>query len=349
MDRIEVGDGQEFASAMSTFPLVNLDNPQDEWYTSDSVRGPMQPSAPSAESPIGSLELPSKDDVTVETYKKKYNPEKEAADALDDIDEFGLYQLAATALRMEIFLTREQITWRGDEVVDGLVGPEGGAAHPEIPTEHVLTPATPWSDSTNGTPYADLTDLAFRIRDNGRFSANQPRPTVFAPPSVTRDVAASDDMENRVSGVRVQSLDTDEVQSIVDPEIGNIAEVYVYVPRTNANGEYIDSDGNVVDDLEDAARDNILEPWDPSAGAQVRNVVLGRPGVASAYVPWYSDRLDNHADNVPPTGDVAMDSNNGFITQVWTDNDPISSWFKAMQEVGFKLATPENWGVIRGV
>lgn len=345
MERIEVGDG-EFASAMTEFPLVNLDDPQQAFYTLDTVRGPMESSALNSEAPLGSLELPDRGEaVETEPYKKKYNPEKGVNTTLAD-SPYTVFGHAASVIRLELFVTREQITWRGDRNIDGFIGQYGTSPHPDLPADQVVTPANAWSDTVNSTPYDDVTSITYQIMNNGRLFEGDPAPNLYLSPSVARDLKRSDDMENRVSGLRIEALGLDDVSEVFDESLGRIRRVMVYVPRTNANGEYIDDTGTVVEEAQDAALDNILEPWDPAAGAQRRHAVIGRPGVNSAYVPWFLDRLNEYAQDAPPNGDLSIDGQNGFLTQIWSENDPLTSWFKGMQEVGFQLETPQNWGIL---
>ncbi len=347
MERIEVDTDNRYASALTEFPLVDLDHPEQEWYVMDGVRSPLKGVSYSAESPVGSLDMPERDEVTVQAYKKKYRPDKGAETEFSQTP-FSLYMRAAAVLRTEIFLTREQITWRGDEYVDGLIGQFGDSPHEDIPTDHVFDSLTAWSDSTNSTPYQDLLDAAYEVRNNGVFFG-EAEPNVYAPPSVLRDAKRSDDMEQRLQGVQLKSVTTGDIQRLVDEEIGEIKEVLVYVPRTNAEGRYLDADGNVVDDADEAVQDNILEPFDPATSSVIRNVVIGRPGAASAYIPWFSERLLERADNAPDPGEISVDDANGFFTQTWNDHDPITPNFKAGQEIGFKIQRGDNWAVLNGV
>lgn len=347
MERIEAGGDGMFASAMSEFPLVNLDDPDEEWYVMDGVRSPMDATSFGAESPIGTLDMPERDGTEVQAYKKKYRPDKGAETEFSRTP-FSVYQRAAAILRMEIFLTREQITWRGDQHIDGLTGRFGDTPHPDIAADHVFDGVTAWSDSVNSSPYDNLTNAAYEVRNNGTFiGANLPN--VYLSPSVARDLKQADDMQDRLSGVMVQNVTTEAMQRILDEEIGNVFKVAVYVPRTDANGNYLDESNNVVDSPDDAAQDNVLEPYDPSAGTVHRNVIVGRPGNGSAYVPWYSDRLLERANSAPDPGSVSVDNQNGFFTQVWNEHDPMVPNFKAGQEIGFKLQRPENWAIIHDV
>lgn len=353
MDRIEAGQQQQFASALSVFPAVNLSDPTEAWFTMGGVRAPMDSAALTSESPLGTLDLPSKEDVTTEHYKKKYAPEKGVETEMEDTP-FSLFARAAEVLRTELFLTREQITWRGDESVDGLIGQYGTTAHPDLPADHVASAGTAWSDTVNSTPYDDITNLAFEVIDNGMLFGDGMQnpsgaPDLFVSPGVMRDLRQNDDLESRVDGIRIKALGRDDVMTILGNDINAIREVRVYVPRTNANGEPIDDTGTVVDDYDDAEKDNILEPYDPGTSSVNRNVVIGAPGAGSAFIPWFSDQLAERANDAPSTSQVSMDDQNGFITQMWTSDDPIQSYFKAMQSIGFHLQREENWAVLQGV
>lgn len=349
MNRIQV-DGTEYASAMTEFPLINLDDPDDAWYSVDSARGPMDPVGLSSESPIGTLDLPSKEQVEIASYKKKYQPEKGVETHLQNNSPFSLFTLAADYLRLETFLTREQITWRGDGAVDGLIGERGNSSHPDV---DAIAPAALWSDEAGAQIFNDVSAASWSVQDNGTFTGQQGRPYVYASPGTIRDARKSDDLENRVSGVQVQSLNTGDVESILEEEVLAFRKVNVQLPRTNAAGEFIDENGAVVEDVTQAAMDNVLEPWDPDAnagaGGNRRNVVVGIPGAGSAYIPWFLDRLTEQASQAPDPGQVSIDTQNGFFTQVWNEPDPIGPNFKAAQEIGFDPITPENWVVIQDV
>jgi hypothetical protein len=176
---------------------------------------------------------------------------------------------------------------------------------------------------------------------------SQVAPNVYIGPRTLRDLKQTEDMENRLPSNRYQQVSTDAVTEIVSDDVNNVLPVMVYAPREDANGDYIDESGNTVDDADDAAMDNILEPWDPSTGAVQRNVVIGRPGAGSAFFPFFLDRLLEYEGDVP--GEIAIDSDNGFFTQVWNSPDPIATYFAAKQEIGFKIQRGENWAVLRGV
>lgn len=350
MERVEVGGGESgYASAMSVFPTVNLDDPEQGYWTWTRIKGPMSPSSLSSESPLGTLELPDKREITTTPYKKKYAPEKGAQTRLGATP-FDVFQQAASEIRTELFLTREQISWRGNSATDGMIGEFGQQAHPDIPTDNVLTPATAWSDSANAQIYDDITSITHNIMTNGMLSgSDNVAPTMFVSPGVMRDIKRSADIEDRLAGVRIKSVTSDVVQEIVDEELGNIRRVMVFLPRTDAAGNYLDEAGNIVETAEEAARDNVLEPYNPATGTKSRHVVIGRPGAGSAYIPWFSDELEEYASAAPPHGQISVDNTRGFITQQWTDNDPLVSTYKGMQSIGFHVHHGENWSVIRNV
>lgn len=347
MERIEMGDNQQYVSAMSMFPMVNLDDPDEAYYTMGGATGPMSPVDITSESPVGQLDLPSKESVEITSYKKKYIPDKGVETHLSNTTPFSLFTRAASQLRKDIFITREQVAWRGDEVIDGMVGQFGDDPHPDI--KYAETPDFSW-DTDDATVYDDISDLAFEIWDNGLFTNGEPaKPLVIAPPSAVRDARQNPDMEDRVSGVQVRSLSTGDVESLLEDEIGGIRQCLVNLPRQNEAGEYIDEDGEVVDNIDDAAFDNALEPYDPATGEKNRNVIIGRPGVNSAYMPWFSDRLLERAEQAADPGSISVDNSNGFFTQVWNSNDPITANFKAGQEIGLEIHTPENWALLQDV
>ena len=357
LDYIQMGgetDGDTtYASAASEFPLVNMDDPDEAYYTHHIVAGRMQPTAHDAESPLGSINLPEKEVYTTDSYKEKIRPDK----GLRSRFKRSPYSVAATiTLKFQIktWLTREQVTWRGDEVIDGLIGMEGQTKHPDLPDDHDVTVANPWSDSANAEPYRNITNAVARTVDNGVAGGNSaPVPNLYGSPGALRDLKQTADMEERVAGVRIKSLDTGTLEEIIDEELGEIRRVRVNIPRENANGEMIDEDGDVVDEAKNAAMDNALEPWDPDmnsgAGGNRRCVVIGRPGTGSAFMPWFLEDLLDYQEDVPPSGEMAVDDEMGFFTQRWSTNDPVGTTIKTGQEVGFHLMRPENWHVLRGI
>lgn len=344
--------GDESVSATDVFPLVELSNPTEKFFRDYVARLPMQQTSLTSESPISDLSDLVEDDVSVHTYKRKISPEKGVDTELNSEQEvLRLYQRAVNVLQMDVRLTREIISWQGDQYTDGMIGPNGATAHPELPAANVIAPATPYSDTANSTPHEDLMEAEFRIDESNTPMDGMGPITAFMSPSVLYDLKRNDDLEGRFAGVEVQGLTTEQVEGIIPFE--EIELIRQQVVRTDAAGQPIDEAGAVVDDPRDAAKDNILEPWDPSlnagAGGNRRNIVIGRPGPNSAMIPWFADRLAEHANNAPPSGDFAVDTNEGLLTQVWTENDPVISWLKVAQEIGFELLRPEAWSVIQNV
>ena len=345
MERINLGEG--YASAQNTFPLVNLDDPTDAWYTFGGSAGPMAPTAYDAESPIGSLEVPDKESINIQSYKEKFNPDKGAEQAFGNTP-YSVFARAVQKLQQKIYLTREQISWRGDSKLDGLIGQYGTSPHPEIET--TITGGVAWSDSANATPIDEIDQINYETTANGFFGQGVPAaPTMYISPSVLRDLKQTDQMQNVLSANDMQRVTTDAVNEVFDEEIGGIQRVMVQMPRQDANGNYIDENGNVVEDIDDAAHDNVLEPYDPGQAANVRNVVIGRMGPGTAYFPWFLDRLTERMEGADLRGEVSINANDGYFVQRWSDEDPITSWLKGAMEVGFHVRRGENLGVIQGV
>ena len=107
-----------------------------------------------------------------------------------------------------------------------------------------------------------------------------------------------------------------------------------------------------MEDRENAVKDNILEPYDVSAGTQRRNILFGTAGdPRAAGMPVLTDRLDNivQRGDAEPTGSWSVDTSMGFITQSWWENDPPQTWYKVAQEFGVEMVRPENWVVIQDI
>jgi hypothetical protein len=306
-----------------------------------------------AESPIGTLGDITEKDITTKGYKKKLAPEKETDAKLNSERQIlSLYQWAANQLRTELFLTREQVCWQGDDVTDGFIGTDGASAHDDIPSDHVLTPGTAFSDHANSTPYDELSMASYLIAnsDQGFYDMDAPMdPVAYVSPSVWRDLKLNNDMSDRFSGVEVRGLTGEQVRRLVDSEIPNIREVRVKLPRTDSNGNYVDDQGNIVDDVDDAVYDNVLEPHDGSDN--VRNIVIGTPGPQSAFIPFFGENLGDFDDPTAPDLDTgfATDMQRGFMTQTWMSHDPATTWLKAMQDISFHLHLPEHWVVIQDI
>lgn len=349
MDRINVGDGEGYASALTVFPMVNMNNPEEGYYTFGGVSGGMPAAAPDAESPMGALELPGKSTYKTHSYKRKINPKKEVEVELDSANApFSLFNYGASYLNAETFVRREIITWRGDENIEGLIGPNGDDPHSDIQDEdNAYTTFDSWSDYEASDPYRNVLDVAHNIKTQGRFLGNENRPPMFAGPDTIRDMRLNESLRNRLGANRDATLNTSDVAGLMSDDISGIREVAVQVPRTNENGELIDEEDNVVEKASDAAMDNILEPYDPETGEKNRNVIIGTPGVESAFMPWFLEKLTKMADGAPITSSISIDEERGFLTQMWNNDDPIATYMAAKQDVGFHLRRPENWAVMQ--
>lgn len=327
------------------FPLVELSDVEEKHFTMDGMRTGMTRTAIASESPVGDVERLGERDVTVETYKKKIQPEKGVNTSLNSQEEIlNLFNAVADALMEDVLLTRARIAWRGDDHVEGLIGAEGTDAHSEIPSTHIATPGTAYSDTANATPITDFVDAEFRITDDGSALGQAGQITAYVSPSVLKDLKLNDDIQEQYENVR--ALSEDQLADAL--QLDGFQVVRTKITRTNADGEPIDSDGNVVEDPQDAARDNVLEPYDAGAETNRRNVVVMAPGQPTAFQPWFLDRLAEHGD-AAPSGDVSIDATNGWMTQTWTENDPLVTWFKAAQEVGFHVMRGENIYVVQDI
>jgi hypothetical protein len=347
MERINLGDG--YASAQNTFPLVNLDDPTEAWYTFGGSAGPMRPTAFDAESPVGTIEVPDKRNVNIQSYKEKFNPDKGAETHYSNTP-YSVFARAVQKIQQKIFLTREQVTWRGDSAIPGLIGQHGTDPHPELLSQNVISDGTDWSDSATAEPIAEIEDINYETTANGFFGEGIPAaPVLYAPPSVLRDLKRTEEMRDVLGYDGIQRVTMDAVSDIFDEELGGIQRVMVQLPRTDALGNYVNADGDVVDSIDDAAHDNALEPYDPDTGEQVRNVIIGRMGPSTAYVPWFLDRLTERLDGADMRGEFSVEGNEGYFVQRWSDEDPVASWIKGAMEIGFEIHRPENVGLISGV
>lgn len=354
VDQLDFITGTEaMASANSEFATVNLDAPEESYFTIGGAAGPMSHTPYASESPIGTLGDLDEESVTTKGYKEKLAPEKKTDAKLNSENEIlSLYRWAARQLRAATFLTREQIAWRGDDVNDGFIGTDGQTPHPDLPSNHIIQPGTAWSDTANSTPYDAISTAALLLKQTqqGFFDQNiSIQPRIYYSPGVWHDLKNNADMKDRFSGVEVRGLTGEQVEQLIDSEIPNTREVRAQLPRTDANGNYLDEDGNIVEDVDNAVMDNVLEPYDPSAGTVRRNVVIGRPG-PTAMFPWFGDNMgDFNEPDAPETPNVAFDNQRGFGTQTWMTNDPRTTWLKAFQDIGFHLQLPEHWVVIQDI
>lgn len=336
--------------APDVFPLVEMSDSQETLFTMDGGEMPLPRGDLAAESTVVDMSDIDEDTIDVETFKAKISPEKGANTELNtDQQILNLFEAAADTLRLRVELARSMVSWRGHGGIDGMIGAAGTTAHPDIPASHVIAPGTAFSDTANSTPQDHITEAEYQIANDGGSLDQAGEITAYMSPSVLRDLKQNNDLEARFSGVETQGLTEDQVAGILP--ISNIQVVRTQVIRTNANGEPIDDTGAVVADPGNAAKDNILEPWDTSGTTNQnrRNIVIGAPGRVSAFIPWFADRLAEHGEQAPPGGDFSVDTQNGFITQMWTENDPLVTWFKIAQEIGFHLMRPDNWAVIQDI
>ena len=332
--------------ATEVFPLVEMSDSSETYFTMDGAEMPMPRGDLAAESAVVDMEDIDESTIGVETFKAKISPEKGANTELNtDQEILNLFEAAADTLRLRLELARSLVAWQGYGGIDGMIGADGATAHPDIDTSHVFGSLTAFSDTANSTPQDAFTDAHFQITNDGDMLDSAGQITAYMSPSTLRDLKQNDDLEGRFSGVETQGLTEDQVANILP--VDRIQEVRTQVVRTDANGQPVDDSGNVVSDPSNAAKDNILEPHDGSSN--VRNVVIGAPGQVSGFIPWFADRLAEHGEQAPPGGDFAVDMGNGFITQMWTENDPLVTWFKIAQEIGFHLMRPDNWAILQDI
>jgi hypothetical protein len=327
----------------SVFPMVELSDSKEKHFAMDGIRPGMRQTALASESPVGDIEGLTEREVTVDSYKKKIQPEKGVDTELNSqVEILNLFNATADALMEDILLTRAEIAWRGLGDVDGMIGTDGLTAHPEIDDTHVATPGTAYSDTANSEPIIDMIDAEYRISEDGTALGQAGPMTAYMTPSILKDLKLNDDIQSEYDNVRALT----QTQLADAFQLDRIRVIRTQVIRRNSNGEPVDEDGNVVNDLGNAAQDNILEPHDGSS--KNRNIVIGAPGQVSAFMPWFLDRLAERGA-AAPNGDVAVDATNGWMTQTWTDNDPLVSWYKAAQEIGFHVTRGDNWYVIQDI
>jgi hypothetical protein len=334
--------------ATEVFPLVELSDSQETYFTMDGSEMPMPRGDLASESRVVDMDDLDESTIGVETFKAKISPEKGADTELNtDQEILNLFEAAADTLRLRLEIARSLVAWQGYGGIDGLIGDDGQTAHPDLDSSHVFTPTTAFSDTANSTPQNSFIDAQFQIEDDGDMLDQAGQITAYMSPSALRDLKKNDDLESRFSGVDTQGLTEDQVANILP--VDQIQPVRTQVVRTDANGQPVDGSDNVVEDPSNAVKDNILEPYDAANSTQRRNIVIGAPGQVSAFIPWFADRLSEHGEQAPPSGDFSVDMGNGFLTQMWTDNDPLVTWFKIAQEIGFHLHRPDNWAIIQDI
>lgn len=340
------GDG--VANTQEVFPMQQLDADREHYYREHGGVAPMQPVSLDSESPIMDLQDITEDDVTISPYKAKVSPEKGANTKLNSVREIrDLYQYAAQRLRQNVRVTRDLVAWQGDENIDGMIGPDGVTAHPSLRDDHVITPATPFSDHSTSSPQQHFQMADLLIDEDGSALNQAGVTTAYMTPSMLYDLKMNSDLSDRFTGVEVQGLTQNQVESILP--FDRIRKVRMQVPRMDDLGRPIDEAGNPVDDPADAAYDNVLAPYDPATGENKRNILIAAPGPVSAFMPWFSERLSEMAQNAEPTGQYAVDNNAGIVTQTWTDTDPAISWLKVAQEIGLEVIRPNNFVLMQDV
>lgn len=327
------------------FPLYRMGDYQEIYHRMSGLRPAMKGSSLASESPIQALEGLSEDQMNITTLKEKISPEKALDQTLNaNTNILNVAQLVSDALRTDMLNSRALMAWRGYNGVDGIIGEDGTSSHDDIATSHTLT-GNDFSDETNSTPHSVFSEAEELISTDGDFSGNVGPVTAYVPTSVYWDLVRNDNLESRMSDMAAQTIDNvNELETVLS--IDNIVEVRTQVPRTNTNGEPVDSSGTVVDFTE-AEQENILEPIDDT-GTEQRNVVVGAFGPDSGVMPWLVDRLADHIGSAP-TGQWSVNMSEGFLLQGWTGHDPAVSWRKIAQEIGLELIEPDNYVVMQGV
>lgn len=355
IDQMEQMQEEGVADANGLFPAVNLDAPEESYFTIGGAIAAMSEVDRAAESPISALGDINEKDISTYSFKEKIAPEKETDAKLNsDQQILSLYRWGANQLRASLFLTRNKVAFQATRSVDGFLGTDGDSIHPDIPASNVLNPDYKFSDRAQSTPYEMFSYASYLLSEADQTYMNamvSGEPTALVTPSIWHDIKNNEDMKGRFSGVEVRGLTGGQVRRLVDEEIPNIQVVKVKLPREDANGNFLDEDGNIVNDVDNAAMDNVLEPYDPVAGEQRRNIIIGRPGVESAFLAWYGDNMGEFDEPDAPStsGGFAVDNDRGFGTQTWMSQDPRVTWLKAFQDIGFHIMLPEHWVVINDV
>lgn len=338
------------ATIDSVLPLHVMGDSEEVYFRKDNTLLPLSRAGLTGEAPVGYMGDMAKEYRNVSTYRNKVNPAEQGANfELNTGPQLlDLYDWAGNYLERRMRLRREVTGWRGDADVDGFVGEEGDDAHADIPTDHVITSSAEYSDGTNSDPHGDFRAAAEVVDIDGVRLEEMGTPGAYMSPGTLYDLVEHPDLEDRFSGVNVQNL-TEETLTQVLP-IPNIEVVYTKTTRTNANGEPVDSSGNVVEDPENAAKDNVLEPYDAGAGETKRNIVFGAPGDISGVMPVLTDRLSEVMEAVPNMpGEFSVDDTLGFTVHQWADPNEKAAWFEIGQECGVELHAGENWAVIQDI
>lgn len=338
------------ATIDSVLPLHVMGDSEEVYFRKDNTLLPLSSAGLTGEAPVGYMGDMAKQYRNVSTYRNKVNPAEQGANfELNTGPELlDLYEWAGDYLERRMRLRREVTGWRGDADVEGFIGREGDAAHSDIPTDHVITSSAEYSDGSNSDPHGDFMAVQEEVDINGVRLEEMGTPTAYMPPSVLYDLLSHPDLESRVSGVNIQNLNAETLTQVLP--IPDIEVVYTKTTRTNSNGEPVDASGNVVSDPEDAAKDNVLTPYDSAAGETKRNIVYGAPGDISGVMPVLTDRLSEVMEAVPNMpGEFSVDDTLGFMVHQWADPNQKAAWFEIGQEVGVELHAGENWGIIQDI
>lgn len=344
---IDQMDGNDTYQATNYFPMFRLGSVKELYHRQSGKVSPMSGTSLVSESKVAGLEDLEEDELNITTLKRKISPEKAVDTTLNSQQQIlNIAEYVANNLLESLMMSRSMMAWRAWNGVEGMIGEDGLSPHPKIPTtnDHIQSPSTEFSQTDTATPHDFFMRAAEAIDTDGSGFNNLGPVTAVMSPSVMWDLFANDNLEDRFSGVSTQVIDDISKLSQVIPV--NIEIVRTKVPRTNDNGEPLDDAGNVVE-LPEATFDNILEPWDGTE--RIRNIVIGTYGQDAALMPWMTDRLADHLDNIPPGGDFSVDASNGYMIQSWTTHDPIISWRKIAQEIGFEMIRGENFAIIQDV
>lgn len=343
---IDQMDGADTYNVSNYFPMYQMGAATEIYHRQSGKVSPMSGSSLASESKVAGLEDLDEDELNVTTLKRKLSPEKAVDNTLNSEQQIlNIAEYVASNLLESLRMSRCMMAWRSWNGVDGMIGEDGLSPHPKIPTggDHILTPGTEFSQTGSSQPHDFFMRAAEAIDTDGSGFNNLGPITAVMSPGVMWDLMANDNLEDRFTNTTQVIDDLAKLSQVIPVQI---EVVRTKVPRTNDNGEPIDANGNVVP-LPDATFDNVLEPWDGSE--TVRNIVVGTYGQDAALMPWLTDRLADHLDGVPPGGDFSVDMNNGYVVQSWTTHDPVLSWRKIAQEIGFEVVRGDNFAIIQDV
>lgn len=336
------------------FPLYQMGDYEEVYHRLRGLRAPMPGSTLVSESPIAGLEGLSEDEMNVTPLKQKISPEKAVSAVLNaNADIMDIANVVSMALRTDLLTSRSLMAWRGYNGVPGMIGEDGLTAHPKLSGSHVLT-GSDFSDTANSQPHDVFSNAVERISKDGKRSGDVGPVTAYVPTNVFWDLMRNDSLESRLPTDSTQTVNgANELETALS--IDRVVEIRTKVPRTNDQGEPIAEDPDPSDStpppvvpVDEAEEDNILEPWDTSSATANRNIVVGAFGRDSGVMPWLVERLADHI-GAAPMGDFALNMQEGFLMQGWTQPDPVISWRKMAQEIGLELIRPDNYVVIQDV